>query len=215
MKIFKVRILFFGIFAGFIISINHSCQKSGRWSKEWEEWFETPQPSATIMDSIGVKPGMIIGEVGAGNGRLAVKMARRVGESGKVYANDIDGKALNFMRKRIERENIQNMIVVRGEVDAPRFPEDALDLVYIVNTYEHLAYPVELMKNIAPSLKRKGKLVIISVDPVKIKYQHSHATSKETILRQAGEADFELVQFMTFLRDDNIYIFKPKKHFID
>ena len=186
-----------------------SCRKrGGYWSKEWEEWFETTQPSEVIMDTLGVKSGMVIAEVGAGNGRLAVKMARRVGETGKVYANDIAPRALSFMRKRCKREKIKNMIVVEGKVAHPRLPEATMDMVYLINTYEHLARPVALMKNIIPSLKKDGVLVIIAIDPVKIEYKHDIAVPRETILKEAEEAGFQLVDLKTFLPEDNIYIFK-------
>jgi len=99
---------------------------------------------------------------------------------------------------------------VLGKVTDPVLPENTMDLVYIVNTYHHLDKPVELMKNIIPSLKPGGKLVIIEHDPVKVPGAGSHSTAKGELLEQAKHAGFELEKLMTFLEKDNIYVFQMK-----
>jgi precorrin-6B methylase 2 len=186
-----------------------SCQRGSRWSEEWEEKFEAFQPSEKIMDAIGILPGMVIGEVGAGNGRFAVKVAQRVGQDGLIYANDIDKKALDFMKKRLKHENINNMVIVEGDAVDPHFPLSTLDMVYIINTYHVLDQPVELMKNIAPSLKPNGRLVIMVMDPEKIDYSTWHATPKKILLNQVEKAGlFDLIRIDTFLPNDTIYIFR-------
>jgi hypothetical protein len=84
-------------------------------------------------------------------------------------------------------------------------------MVYMINTYHHLDEPVELMRNIVPSLKPDGILVIIEHDPVKAPDFSEHATTtQEQILEQASEAGFELVRIETFLEKDNISIFRVR-----
>ena len=205
-RISFIAVILFSIFL-ILSPTATSCGEPKRWSKEWEEDYEKRQPSEKIMDAIGVKPGMVVGEVGAGNGRFTVKVAARVGESGKVLANDIDEDAINFMKKRCKREKIKNMVVVEGKVEDPLFPVAALDMVYMINTYHHLAKPVELLKNFIPSLKAGGLLAIIDRDPERLKESSSHYTRKQAVLDQAKEAGFELVRLETFLPEDNIYIF--------
>ena len=75
---------------------------------EREQW----QPPEQIMDSIGVKPGMIIGEPGAGSGYFTFHLSKRVGEKGKVYANDISRSSLNEIEIRAKREGINNIVTV-------------------------------------------------------------------------------------------------------
>jgi len=124
--IFLSLAIFLGAFA--------SCQDPDA----WEARHNRMQPPDKVMDAIGVKGGMVVGEVGAGRGRYAVHMARRVGPSGKVYANDIDRNALRYLEHRCERDDIPNIITVLGDVTDPKLPEGELDLVYIINTYHHL-----------------------------------------------------------------------------
>ena len=67
-----------------LMTLNISCQdQGGRWSAEWEARYEEWQPSEYVMDTFGVRPGMVVAEIGAGNGRFAVRLAERVGEAGK------------------------------------------------------------------------------------------------------------------------------------
>lgn len=174
----------------------------------WEARHNRRQPPDEVMDAIGVEPGMIIGEVGAGRGRYAVHMAKRVGPSGRVYANDIDRNALRYLEYRCERDDIPNIETILGEVTDPKFPDRMLDLVYIVNTYHHLDDKVGIMKNILPALRPDGIFVIIENEPVKSGW-NSDTTPEETVINEAKEAGFRLARVERFLDLDNIYIFEP------
>jgi ubiquinone/menaquinone biosynthesis C-methylase UbiE len=123
----------------------HSGAIQDRWSREREEMIEQSQPSGKIMDAMGIKSGMTVAEVGAGSGRFSVRLAKRVGEAGKVYANDIDPMALEFMRKRCQDENIENMTVVEGGETDPRLPLGTIDVVAFVHTLHMVKEPVPLL----------------------------------------------------------------------
>jgi len=177
----------------------------------WEKRHNAYQPPEQVMDSLGVKHGMVIAEIGAGRGRYIVHMANRVGATGKIYANDIDKKALDYLEYRCKRDSIPNVISVLGKLTDPQLPKNRMDMVYMINTYHHLDKSIELMKNIIPCLKPDGRLVIIEHDPVKVPGAGSHSTAKDVLLKQATQAGFELVKMMTFLERDNIYVLHPKK----
>lgn len=183
--------------------------KARRWSPKWEEGFETFQPSFKVMDLIGIKEKMYVGEIGGGNGRFAVRVARRVGDSGKVYANDIDLKAVRFMTQRCERDGIKNMQVILSRPTNPNFPRNTLDLVYIINTYDYFTDPVRLISNTRYSLKPDGKLAIVATDPNKVKKKKKRGVAKNLILQQVTSAGYDLVHIdTTSLVYDNVYIFK-------
>ena len=165
------------------------------------------QPEA-VMDSIGVKQGMVIGEVGAGDGYFTFKLSHRVGEKGKIYANDINSRALRSLRNRCEREGISNIETILGKVDDPLLPKGKLDMVIMVYVFHELEKPVELLNNIKPSLKPGANLVILDQDPQKYGRSSRHFMSKEAILKKVTETDFELVRIETFLPRDNIYIYR-------
>jgi len=174
----------------------------------WEARANQYQPPEEVMDAIGVKAGMVVAEVGAGRGRYVVHMAARVGKTGQVYANDIDEEKLEYLRFRCERDGMDNVETILGEVDDPLLPEGALDLVYLINTYHDLADPVELMRNIMPALKPGGLLVVIEHDSEKSTSTH-HGIEQEALFGQLEEAGYEVARVETFLERDNINIFRP------
>lgn len=174
--------------------------------KEYNKW----QPPDKILNAMGVKEGMVIGEIGAGGGRFTVWFADRVGESGKVFANDIDMAALLHLKKRCQKLTFTNVIPRIGKGTNPNIPPNVLDIAFMIGTYHHLDDPVGLIRNIIPTLKPDGMLVIVENDPEKSGWT-SHTTPKDTLIAQVGQAGFELMKMDTFLQRDNIYYFQPKK----
>jgi len=170
------------------------------------------QPPGKIMDAIGLGPGMVVGEVGAGRGRFTVHMAVRVGPTGKIYANDINAEALATLRDRAENDHLANIETILGRVDDPLFPKNALDMVFMILTYHHLAKPVELLKNLVPSLKPGATVVVIDPDPVKDHDRRDgyESTTREEIEPVAEAAGFEIARIETFLARDTIFILKAK-----
>ena len=205
----KLVFIIFFFFIWFFIA--YSSPQEVRRSDEWEVPHNSIQPPEKVMQSIGVKPGMFIGEIGAGRGRYAVKLAEKVGNEGKIYANDILERKLKYLEHRCKRDNISNIVTILGETIDPFFPTNSLDMAFMINTYHHLEKPVKLLKNTIPALKPNATLVIVEHDPKKVPGYGSHSTRKGILLKQADEAGFELVRIETFLPRDNIYIFRIKK----
>ena len=139
-----------------------------------------------------------------------MEIARRVGPAGRVYANDIDRGALDFLRDRCRKERLANVDAIVGGVTDPRFPPGALDLAFMINTYHHLDDPVALLRNVRPALKPGATLVVVEKDPARSSDHPNHGTTRKALVGQAAEAGFELVRVKTFLELDNIYIFRPK-----
>lgn len=162
------------------------------------------------MDAIGVEPGWIVAEIGAGRGRYVVHMADRVGPKGRILANDIDEGALDYLERRCERDDIQNVETILGELTDPKLPPASCDMIYVINSYHHFDEPVELLRNALPALKPGGILVIIEHDAEKAPDAEDHSTSQQALLGQMEEAGYELVRIETFLEMDNINIFKPR-----
>ncbi len=163
-----------------------------------------------LMDEIGLEEGMVIADVGAGRGRMVVFFASRVGENGRVLANDIDRNALEYLEDRCRRNNINNVGIFLGTEVDPRLPEASADIVFLVSTYHHLSKPVELMKNAAASLKTGGRVVIVERDPLKTGQSNRESTSQATLIRQMSAAGYELLSINTeLLERDNIYFFSP------
>jgi len=177
------------------------------------------QPPAKVMAAIGVKPGMVIGELGAGRGRYTVYLARQVGASGKILANDIDEQALGYLRDRCKRLGFNNVETILGKVDNPLFPPASLDMAVMVWVYHMLDKPDEVLKNLRPGLKPGATLIILDPPDDEIDQEFSLDRSKpgakiptirERIEKSAKIAGFELVRVETFLPKDLIFILRTK-----
>jgi ubiquinone/menaquinone biosynthesis C-methylase UbiE len=164
-----------------------------------------------VMEVTGVKPGMVIGEVGAGHGYFTFWLSRGVGETGKVYANDIDRSGLAHIERICADENITNIETVLGTVDDPRFPPSSLDMVFMVNAFHDLERPVDLLANLLPSLKPGATVVIMDRDPDKLSYRNRHFMTRAELEETVGLSAFELIRVETFLRDHNLYILQARE----
>ena len=118
-----------------------------------------------VMDTIGIRPGTVVGEAGAGRGYFTFKLARRVGPSGRVLANDIDRAALDHVRRVCRDEGVGNVETVVGEVDDPLFPVSGLEIVVMVYALHDFAHPVVFLRNLKKYLKPGGSVVILDQDP--------------------------------------------------
>lgn len=156
------------------------------------------QPPEQVMDAIGIKPGMVVAEIGAGRGRYVVQLAVRVGETGKVYAEDIDAASLNYLEKRCKRWELSNVEIILGDIADPKLPANTLDLIFIISAYHHFDDPVELLKNARSSLKPEGILAI---------GEWLNSTSPEKIEAQITGAGYTLERTETFLEKNDLYIY--------
>jgi len=164
-----------------------------------------------VMDIAGVQLGMVIGEVGAGHGYFTYHLSRRVGDLGKIYANDIVRRKLNYIADECQKRNISNIETILGEVEDPLFPENQLDMAFMVNVFHDLEKPVALLNNLAPALKPRATVVIVDRDPEKFSDPTEHFLRQEAILEKIRESVFQLDRIETFLPQHNIYIITLKE----
>lgn len=156
------------------------------------------QPPGQVMDAIGVQPGMVGAEIGAGRGRYVVQLAVRVGESGKIYAEDIDAGALRHLEGRCERWGLTNVETIVGDVIDPKLPEGQLDFIFVISAYHHFADPIALLRNARASLKPDGMLAI---------GEWLRSTSPEVLEAQVSAAGYKLERTETFLEANGLYIY--------
>jgi SAM-dependent methyltransferase len=165
------------------------------------------QPPEQVMDAIGVKPGMTVAEIGAGRGRYVVQLAVRVGKTGKVYAEDINARSLEHLKKRCQKWGLTNVKTILGEEVDPKLPENELDMIFIISSYHHFSDPVALLRNARSAIKPGGTLVIAEWLPF-AKSQERYPTPQK-LKSQVKAAGYRFIRTDPLLKKSNmlIYIF--------
>lgn len=187
-------------------------------AEPWEKELNERQPPEKVLNAIGLKPGMTVAEIGVGRGRYTVFIAEKIGNTGKVYANDIDETSLSYLRGRCRRLGVENVEIITGKIDDPLFPESSIDMAIMVLVYHMIENPDNLLKNLKKSLRPCATLVIIDPHDEFIDMEFGIDRSKsdtktptiqERIERSSKSAGYELLKTETFLPSDYIFILKP------
>jgi predicted methyltransferase len=117
-----------------------------------------------IMDALGIADGAHVADIGAGAGWFTTRLARRVGPNGVVYAQDVQRQMLDAIRRRVQREGLQNVRTVLGKGSSPNLPRGVLDAVLVVDAYPEVLVPdrVTFLRNLAVGLKPNGRIGIVN-----------------------------------------------------
>ena len=115
-----------------------------------------------IMDALGIADGSVVADMGAGGGWFTVRLARRVGPRGRVYAEDIQPQMIESIERRVKREGFGGRVsTVLGSARDPKLPLGVLDAAMFVDAYHEVEHPVPLLRNLARSLKLDGRIGIV------------------------------------------------------
>lgn len=169
------------------------------------------QKPEQVMDALRIGDGSVVADLGAGGGWFTVRLARRVGPNGRVYAEDIQHEMIEAIRRRVERENLSSRVITRlGTPSNPGLPQGALDAVLIVDAYQEMEDKVALLRNVARALKPGGRLGIINFTregggpgpPM------DERVDPERVMRDADAAGLRLVSREHFLRYQYMLVFE-------
>ena len=162
-----------------------------------------------IMDALGIAERSVVADVGAGAGWFTIRLARRVGPNGIVYAEDIQPQMLEATGRRVSKEGLRNVQTVRGTADDPRLPKNTLDAVLLVDIYHELDNPVALLRNTAISLKPHGRMGVVQFkkDGLGPGPALEDRVDPDVIVRDAEAAGLKLVRRETFLPYQFLLIF--------
>jgi ubiquinone/menaquinone biosynthesis C-methylase UbiE len=125
-----------------------------------EEREREEQPDKAIA-ALNLRPGMWVGDVGAGTGFYSIRIARAVLPNGSVIANDIQPGMLERLRANAAAQGIHNIETVLGTESDPKLPAKKLDLVLLVDVYHEFSRPQRMLDRIREALKPNGQLVLL------------------------------------------------------
>ncbi|MBI3107073.1 MAG: class I SAM-dependent methyltransferase [Candidatus Rokubacteria bacterium] len=120
-----------------------------------DEW----QRPDVVVAALGLRRGQTVGEIGGGPGYWSLRLARKVGPAGRVYAVDVEPRLLEVLRQRLEERKVGNVTPVLGLPGDPLLPAASCDLVLLVNAYHHLPDGPAYLRRLARALRRGGRIV--------------------------------------------------------
>jgi predicted methyltransferase len=158
------------------------------------------QRPAKVLEELGARSGSVVADIGSGEGYFTFHLAARAGSEGKVYAVDIDEKALGKIRERAGQEKLVQIVSVHGAEDDPRLPAGALDGALIVDSYHEFVQQAKMLAAIQRALKPGGKLAILErTDRLGLprgEYAERHKLPPETLIEEAGRAGLRLLTYL-------------------
>ncbi|PCD04177.1 SAM-dependent methyltransferase [Sphingomonas spermidinifaciens] len=161
---------------------------SSRWSTE--EARDRLNEAETVMDRAGIKPGMTVADIGAGEGYYTIRLASRVGEDGRVLAEDIVPEVHQALGRRVARERLDNVSVRLGLPEDPRLPENSFDRILMVHMYHEIAEPYEFLWRMRPSLRAGGEVIVVDAD----RATENHGTPPALLECEFAAVGYKLVR---------------------
>jgi ubiquinone/menaquinone biosynthesis C-methylase UbiE len=176
---------------------------STRWSNE--EARDRLREADQIMDAADVRRGMTVADIGAGEGYYTVRLARRVGQHGRVLAEDIMPEIIDALGQRVNRENWTNVSVKLGTPDDPKLPVASFDRIFMVHMYHEIEEPYAFLWRLYPALKPAGQIIVVDANrltqrhgtpPLQLKCEFEAVGYRQVELRQSPFAGGYMARFV-------------------
>jgi ubiquinone/menaquinone biosynthesis C-methylase UbiE len=157
-----------------------------------EEQRDDRNEAITVMDLAGIRPGMTVADIGAGEGYYTVRLAERVGAEGRVLAEDIDAGVRDRLAQRVLRERLDNVSVRLGTPDDPKLPENSFDRIFMVHMYHEVEEPYAFLWRLRPSLREGGQVIVVDLD----RPTDEHGIPPQLLFCEFEAIGFRLVEFV-------------------
>jgi predicted methyltransferase len=163
-----------------------------------------------VMDAMGIAEASVVADIGAGSGWFTIRLARRVGPQGLVYAEDVQPEMLTAISRRVQREGLTNVKAVRGENSDPNLPAASVDAILIVDAYHEVEDRVTMLANLARALKPQGRIGVVDfkLDGTGPGPSPEERVSPDVVVKDAAKAGLRLLRQEPFLPYQYLLIFQ-------
>lgn len=156
-----------------------------------------------VMDLLRIQRGSHVADIGAGSGWFTVRSARRVGETGVVYAVDINPDYLRHIKRRAAKEKLPNIKVILGKEDDPQLAPASVDAILLLKTYHEIAAPIAVLRRVRTAMRPGALLGIIDRNGT----GGDHGLNADLVIKEAAQAGFTLVSRHDFVKGDGMDYF--------
>jgi predicted methyltransferase len=175
------------------------------------EELEKPEVVLAAMD---LRPGQVVAEIGAGTGFFSRRIAKVVGPTGKVLANDIQPEMLELLKKYAERDGITNIVPVLGSETDPKLPPGGVDRILLVDVYHEFQKPHEMLEKMKEALAPGGTVILVEYRGEGTTASHiseAHRMTSEQVLGEWQPAGFLLLNQIETLPAQHVFVFTGKR----
>ena len=135
-------------------------------AKKWAARFNSPERAAwqkpdEVVSLMGIKPGMVVADIGTGTGYFLPLLSEAVGATGKVLGRDVEKSLVRFTSKRIKQEKLDNVDVKQIPYESAKLGDSSVDRVLIVNTWHHILDHEKYIADLAKAVKPGGSVWIV------------------------------------------------------
>ena len=154
--------------------------------------------------------GMIVADVGAGDGEWAIELARHVGSSGHVWATEVDPDEVETIERKVGRQGLENVTAVLGDQSGTGLPDACCDAILLRLVYHHFEKPAAMRASLIRALKPGGTITIIDIAPQtswrelpNVPDRGGHGIEPEDVAREMASDGFEVVYRLDRWNDDD------------
>ena len=159
-----------------------------------------------VMALAGIRPGMRVADIGAGEGYYTVRLSPLVGPEGRVLAQDIVPETRDALAQRVQREALDNVAVKLGRPEDPLLPDGSFDRVLLIHMYHEIERPAEFLWHLRADLKPgTGRVVVVDAD----RPTSAHGTPLPLLLCEFGALGYRLEHFDRLDRTSYFAQFAP------
>ena len=178
-------------------------------------WLDRPERFAEeapqlLIANLGLKPGMIVADIGAGSGYLSFPIAQKVAPKGKVLAVEIQQEMLDIIIQKRTAGKVKNVETVLGTTTDPKLPPSGVDLIFMVDVYHEFDKPYEMTENMIKGLKKGGQLVFVEYrkeDPW-VPIKEVHKMSIEQVRKEMAIFPLKYVKTVKNLPRQHVIVFE-------
>ncbi|NNC70263.1 MAG: methyltransferase domain-containing protein [Flavobacteriaceae bacterium] len=151
-----------------------------------------------FFDLVQIEKGLKVADIGCHEGYLTLHLAKRVGANGAVYAVDVNKYRLEKLKKHTIKEKLKNITTVLGDYDNPKLPQNALDIVFVIDSYHEMTSYEKMLKHFYSSLLPNGKLVLLEkikkhkIGKSRREQTDAHTLSLAYVKKELVEAGFSV-----------------------
>ena len=187
--------------------MDHKFDDPARYARSFDDPARDAwQMPARVIDTLALKPGMKVADIGAGTGYFSMRLAKAPGVS--VFAVDIEPKMVDYLKQGAHKEQATNVTGVLAGASSPNLPE-AVDVILVVDTYHHLPNRPTYFRELQKSLKPGGRIAIVDFrkDAPEGPPVHFRFTPQQ-IQDEMKQAGYELQSSHDFLPRQHFLIFR-------